>query len=353
VFDPISWVFGFGLTKAANRTFEAFSTNELSKALDREVRMWAAEVSREFEFEPAALFSQAAQATEKDTPSRQAMRQSIESQRVPSVELWYSTLFERWLEVRTSLGDEAQEFFRADETSVKPLLQNLAERLYRICAADTNLFRNSTYKLVATLYDKIENVEQMLQKRSLDKKNSPLESVSSEIGEIISISPNNAMGHNVALGARLRTDATFIVRLMFYLRCLQPDSLRRLDVRYHVQNSDRVYPPKVTFLAIDGEKQRLNADGILEPLYQITDNRWHSVVCATVYWALDSEGNVVFPSHPEFGDPDPPQDGTDYGRGQVAIELMERERIVPFFLNPGGKMLLSPDGWHGPGSLID
>lgn len=153
MFDPISWAVSFGLTRATSKLLGAFDDEGLSKGLQEVVQAWALRLPEQYaDLHPDALcatiFSQPSGVEQCGSSSRHMLRASIARQEIPSRQCWCDALVERWLEVRTSLGDDAQRFFAEEPEAVAPLLDELAECLHRTCTSDASLFRASAYRLL-------------------------------------------------------------------------------------------------------------------------------------------------------------------------------------------------------------
>lgn len=155
----------------------------------------------------------------------------------------------------------------------------------------------------------------------------------------LTLQPLNGSGRNVITGKRAQLkrggSGLFRLRLDFTLASEQMQSLERLEVRYFHGLTPTAYGVHSQQLSIDGEEGPLGLDGHLTPPLDCQPGREHHLIYAAVL--LGRPTDVGF-------------EGTDYGRGLVRLEASRSQSEVPFFLNPGGEMLLSheQDGWHGP-----
>jgi formylglycine-generating enzyme required for sulfatase activity len=154
----------------------------------------------------------------------------------------------------------------------------------------------------------------------------------------LTLRPLNGRGRNVITGkAQLKRGGSglFGLRLDFSLASEQLQRLERLEVRYFHGATPTAYGVHSQLLSIDDEERSLGLDGHLTPPLNCQPGREHRLIYAAEL--LGRNTDVGF-------------EGTDYGRGLVRLEASRSQSEVPFFLNPGGEMLLSheQDTWHGP-----
>jgi hypothetical protein len=368
VFDPFNWAFAFTLTQIANRTLQWFRSDSLLRALNEEAKDWADNLPCEFDdLSPDALlntiFTEDYVSSDGVGPKRDILRKLLENKQIPRQRQWSDALLERWFEIREGLGDQAQKFFQTDQTNIQHLIDDLARRFESVCARDEDLFKVTIYHALNQVLMSVEDLgstKQDIRNEEIDKEQE-LYLASKDKIHPISFAPNNRMGRNVVLGesvkgATLRKDGKFYIRLAFYIKLRNRDFLRRLYVRYYCHRpnlNNKIYPSDRCYISIDREEPPIYSDGILHELYELSSEHWYSVRYDAILWAFDSNGEIVFPDHPRFRDVYPPQDGTDYGKGEINLECMESQLNVQFFLNPGGIMLLTEDGWIGPHVLLD
>lgn len=154
----------------------------------------------------------------------------------------------------------------------------------------------------------------------------------------LTLRPLNGRARNVITGrAQLKRGGSglFGLRLDFTLASEQMQSLERLEVRYFHGLTPTAYGVHSQRLSIDGEERPLGLDGHLSPPLDCQPGQEHHLIYAAEL--LGRNTDVGF-------------EGTDSGRGLVRLEASRCQSEVPFFLNPGGEMLLSheQDAWHGP-----
>lgn len=351
-FDIIAWGLGYGLTMIGNNVIQKLVPSKLQIRIKQEARDWCNTLPPEAsDIVPEALleklFSQSSEAvTQEEFPHRVALGNQLRAYKVPTREQWCAALIERWEEVRSQLGDDAQQFFLLEQTVAESLLDQLAERLERAYLMEPNFFNVTVYSCLCQIDDKFAS---FIAKESIS---APPEKVPQVKDRQILFIQNNAMGHNVVRGSSLQVDGLFSVLLMFYLKLLANNTLRRIKLEYLVYNSEVIYPVYDYKLAVDGQLWPVSVNGIMDPLVEFISDRWYSIAFLTRLWGLDLGGKIVYPSHPRFHDQFPPQDGTDYGNGKIVFEFMESSFAQQFWLNPGGEMLLTENQWIGPKGLI-
>jgi hypothetical protein len=146
-FDPLSWAIGFILNTALKKRAEAlFERNSLKHKLERCVQSWAEALPPELGLYPDALFSKFPVVANDPTgvdrsPAATALGTALANGLIPSSQMWYDALVERWSVVNRRLGSTASSFFRLPEDKANAHLGILAERLARTCQEDPALFQ--------------------------------------------------------------------------------------------------------------------------------------------------------------------------------------------------------------------
>lgn len=144
VFDPLSWAIGFSLTKSVSWLSGALGKKTLQDELEQALRAWAAKLPDDASVEPAALFPDLNPDSELiGRPALGALRSKLRSKLIPNAEEWLSGFVEQWQSRRRVLGTSGQPLFKLPESKVRPLLQTLAEDIYRVCVSDEPLFKGT------------------------------------------------------------------------------------------------------------------------------------------------------------------------------------------------------------------
>ena len=80
---------------------------------------------------------------------------------MPSKDIWWRALFERYEEVRNTFSreEDRQWLFNLSPTDVKPYLEELSARLYGVCVKDDNCFRVTMVELIEQIRTAVPVVE--------------------------------------------------------------------------------------------------------------------------------------------------------------------------------------------------
>ena len=353
----LGWVAKVALSKAADAGLKLFAKDDvfqrLSKDLDKAVGQWAERLPDQFRsLEPRALFASDVRRS-TDGPNRPRMQilwKTIENGEIPREVIWLDALMDQWETVRQNLGDGAELFFRIPPGEAKPLLEGLAKQLELVGTKDSKLFQSALHGFSKWAEDNITEVLGLV--RSIDNKLDVSGEKTTVAAPAIDFRPFNRMGNNKVVRSDIQASGKFTMYLVFYLRRINTDHLQRIMARYHIGNTDFYHPLDSNAISIDkGPWQELNLDGDLIPLCQLEGGHLYTVVYRARLRGVQSASllqppkKIVLPDKPEDAE------GTDYGKGSLTIKFMDAELVVPFFLNPGGEMLLTEDGWYRPCSL--
>ena len=137
-FDPIAWVTGLLLTKAANKGLELAFPQTLRRDLEKEIEIWASSVPETAYLHPATLFSVVSTGDVEmvERPALKRLREQLLDLTIPQKELWLEGLFEQWAFIRKELGGDTQPFFQLSADDARSHLSTLSERIYRRCCQD-------------------------------------------------------------------------------------------------------------------------------------------------------------------------------------------------------------------------
>ena len=138
-FDPVSWGLGFVLTRVSSKLLDKAFAGDLRARLEREVENWANELPPDRSVVSAALFPDLSLST-VDRPALEAIRHTMESDKIPSEEQWLEAFVEQWQVIR-SRGGDLQSFFTISVENAREHLADLAKRVKKQCSQDERLFR--------------------------------------------------------------------------------------------------------------------------------------------------------------------------------------------------------------------
>jgi|GEM_PF-2186412 len=135
-FDPLTWMTGFGLTRIANRIF----SRTLKKELFKEIRDWSHERLDADALVPEALLPDLDDSEQSSSPCITALYEKLSEPGCPSLEQWSAALAERHSRVAL-INPDPQPFFLTPPEASRPLLDELASRLHRVCVQDDRIFK--------------------------------------------------------------------------------------------------------------------------------------------------------------------------------------------------------------------
>ena len=138
-FDPVSWVFSYGLGKVGDRIIKYLTPSELSVRLEATVRDWASGLGAERWADPVAIFSEN---EPEPGPARRLLAQRLTDSKLPAAQEWHDALLERW-ETVSAVAGERQPFFALTDEEAAHDLRQLAERLATVCRSDEKMYRAS------------------------------------------------------------------------------------------------------------------------------------------------------------------------------------------------------------------
>ena len=162
-FDPLSWALGYVLSKAADKALKRTAQGDLTKELRKDALEWASELPAGLQglnaqIVPRTLFSHLQTSEDEIVPKQKVLADAIREKKIPSQSLWVDALFERWQEVRKTLDETVHPFFQTDPSTVRPLLDNLAKKLEKVCTSNEELFRQTTYELLQEMRERIDHI---------------------------------------------------------------------------------------------------------------------------------------------------------------------------------------------------
>jgi tetratricopeptide (TPR) repeat protein len=158
--DVLAWALGAILTSAWESVLESIFSKDLSSKLNAAVLQWSRELSSEITIVPEALFQGLPQHATDAFPHLRKLRKEFEEFRIPSQEIWFKALYERWTFVKSLHPEhEIQDFFRLDADSIRPHLQKLAAILETTCKKDSDLFRTTSINMTEEVLGKVADIQ--------------------------------------------------------------------------------------------------------------------------------------------------------------------------------------------------
>jgi hypothetical protein len=140
--DPVTWAFGFVLTKSANWFLGKIVSEDLPAKLRREVKEWTEELPAEVWVHPEALFPRIEDQEQDIGPALRQLRETLRVEQIPTEQQWNDAILEhRNVIVAAERQDDLQPFFRAEVDDIRDQVHSLAQRIHRICQQNEALFR--------------------------------------------------------------------------------------------------------------------------------------------------------------------------------------------------------------------
>ena len=134
-------VVGYAIRSAVTRWLSA----DVVKRINDEIAAWALTIEGKDGERQGATAIQVLErfgGTDDSGPAIARVLRELEAKRIPSEEEWLAALLERWRAVRADLTEretEPQPLFELDEPAATTVLNDLAQRINRVCRLDTPL----------------------------------------------------------------------------------------------------------------------------------------------------------------------------------------------------------------------
>lgn len=156
MFDPVSWGTSFLLNTTGKQFFESYFKG-LAPDLAKTAQSWEKKLPDALHFNIDALFSQVSSGDDGDNfPKRKALADTLRQLRIPSREVWYDALVERWWELRDN-GEENRPFFLQPPEEAEKHLRLLASQLEVICTKNKDLFQITTIGLLSEIGQSVKD----------------------------------------------------------------------------------------------------------------------------------------------------------------------------------------------------
>jgi hypothetical protein len=145
--------------KVLDLALASYLKDDLGKALQQEAADWAKQLPENIEcISPETLVSpklEDSEVTAETRPKLYAVRQKLLDNHVPAASEWCDAILEQIADVRGRLGQDAQALFLADTATVRPFVEDLAERLTHVCKLDESTSRVTTLDAVTDVREDV------------------------------------------------------------------------------------------------------------------------------------------------------------------------------------------------------
>lgn len=163
-FDVLAWALGAALTAISKSILKRVFSKDLSSKLNDAVSQWAEEISSEIQIVPEAIFPETPHESPDDFPKLALLCEEFNNSHIPSQEVWFVALFERWEYVKSNTPhDDVQDFFKLSPDAVKPHLQKLASMLEMICKKDSELFQATSIDINKGIHAIVKDIHAAMQ----------------------------------------------------------------------------------------------------------------------------------------------------------------------------------------------
>jgi len=164
VFDPLTWATSFFLNTAGKGLVDKH-LKDLSSELGNTVNTWEADLPDDLHFNVEALFNHVSSGVDLDNfPARQVLNDTFKQSHIPSKDIWFNALIERWCQVRENI-DDAHPFFLQPQDDAENYFRLLSDKLELVCNKNKDLFQ-------VTVIDSLANISKLIQnptKTKIDK----------------------------------------------------------------------------------------------------------------------------------------------------------------------------------------
>jgi hypothetical protein len=145
----ILWAAGYAAGKVRDAAIAKLINQNLDDKLIRVVNSWLTEHGFEKTL-PEALFNWESSEITDLQPQRKKIAEEMNHSHIPTADLWFGALSERFVEIQTKFPDpeDRQPLFRRDLSSISGALHELAQLLTETCSKDETFFKVSVYAIV-------------------------------------------------------------------------------------------------------------------------------------------------------------------------------------------------------------
>lgn len=159
-FNLFGWAIGYSLKKLTDTCF----SKKLNDNLNNTVTEWIRDLSKDYELYKESLFpGNIIEYNEENHPNRYRLSKDLSASTVPSSQTWKNALLEQWNEIKEKYNENAQSFYKEDESIIEPLLGELSDRLEKTCTKDKESFQIHVLKDLNEIKHKI-NTEKIMPK---------------------------------------------------------------------------------------------------------------------------------------------------------------------------------------------
>lgn len=156
-----SWLFGRLLDSGADILTQRHLENQLRDVVKKWTRTLPSECGT---VSPESLLQDLVGLSLSDAPRsshRERVRSKIEQCEIPALDDWCRALREQWVAVRLVHGKDAQQFFQLRPSAVKEHLIDLADRLFKACAANSEISLPGVHKKLFDLEKLVIDVKRL------------------------------------------------------------------------------------------------------------------------------------------------------------------------------------------------
>ena len=144
-----TWLTTTALTRGLSTLENIYHNGHLDRKIRDSIKTWIDTVPEEYNLIEGAMFPLSENSIDFHICTKLSeLRDTLKRDLIPSLDLWQEALLEHWMYRKTTLGEDAQAFFVADEAEVKVHIYRLAESLYQVVHSDKSSREATTIETI-------------------------------------------------------------------------------------------------------------------------------------------------------------------------------------------------------------
>lgn len=148
----LAWAGGYAINKIRDVAIKKVTEVSLEDKLQKKVDQWLTKYGYPT-YVSEALFNAYSKDDDDIGPARKALADMMQSSQVPTEEIWFEAIKERFESIQNSTSDrtDLQLLFQKDFSEIQDQIHELALSLKSVCIAETSYFQFSIFKMLEEL----------------------------------------------------------------------------------------------------------------------------------------------------------------------------------------------------------